>query len=266
MKIWRPDDLLYELAIEEPGDLDIHAIARACGIIEIREENLDGCEANILGWGDEAIIAVNKRSRPERQRFSIGHELGHWMHDRGTQAVRCDQRAFFEQWFTGAVNTEERANRYATDLLLPRTMFAPLAQNKPITFTTVLELAKIFQMSQTATAIRLVELGSYPAIVYCTKGSRRKWFARSPDFLDNIWPRDWPGTGSLAHQIISGAERVNPRRVPVSEWIEHENAAHCRVFEDSVRVTRDLVLTLLWWEDVDQLVELLGGDEDDLFS
>ena len=44
---------------------------------------LDGCDATIVGSARKAVIAVNSRSSPERRRFSIGHELGHWHHHRG---------------------------------------------------------------------------------------------------------------------------------------------------------------------------------------
>lgn len=266
-RLWRPADLLHELAIEEPAELHVEALARRCGA-QVWYKPLEGCEANIYGWGDQAIITVNSSSRRERQRFSVGHELGHWMHDRGTLAFRCDERAFYEQWFTQTVNVEERANRFATELLLPESMFAPRVAGLPITLETAREVARIFEMSLTATAIRLVELGSYPAMVYCTRGGRRHWFRASPDFPDNLWPREWPGERTLAHELLKNHQHreLGPRAVSSGGWLEHQNAACCRVQESSVRMTSHLILTLLWWENEDGLVELLGDDEDLLYA
>ena len=61
----------------------------------------------------------------------------------------------------GDDNPERRANRYAADLLLPVFMFEPRSKNRDITFETVRDLAREFQVGLTATAIRLVEFGSF---------------------------------------------------------------------------------------------------------
>ena len=95
------------------------------------------------------------------------------MMDRGKVAsFVCSERVFATEWETD--NAERRANRYATDLLLPRFMFELRAKNKDIIFDTVRGLARNFQVSLTATAIRLVELGSFSAMVVCNEPGRRR--------------------------------------------------------------------------------------------
>lgn len=99
-------------------------------------------------------------------RFSAAHELGHWMLDRGRLAAFvCSEKNFINDWSID--NPERRANRFAAELLLPQFLFQPLAKNKEITLKTVRELCAKFQTSLTATAIRLVEFGSFPAMVVC---------------------------------------------------------------------------------------------------
>ena len=56
-----PEQILSLLGITEPEDLDIEAIAYACGATIVRQP-LTGCEANIIGYGDKAIITVNNQS------------------------------------------------------------------------------------------------------------------------------------------------------------------------------------------------------------
>ena len=129
-----PEKILSLLGISEPEDLDIDAIAFACGATILRQP-LTGCEANIIGSGDKAIITVNIKSIPGRQRFSSGHELGHWMKDRGQNAFGCSKRQMNSEWTDN--NAETRANRFASDLLLPLSMFVPLAKARPITLETV---------------------------------------------------------------------------------------------------------------------------------
>lgn len=48
-----------------------------------------------------------------------------------------------------------------------------------------------------------------------------------------------------------------------SHWINHPKARHYVVTEDSIRVNSGLVLTLLWWEDEQQLLDLADEDEQD---
>ncbi len=73
---------LDELGITDPSEIDIEAIAFYKGAT-VKRRPLKGCEARIIGHGDKAIITVSTTSIPERYRFSIGHELGHWFKHRG---------------------------------------------------------------------------------------------------------------------------------------------------------------------------------------
>jgi hypothetical protein len=182
------------------------------------------------------------------------------MMDRGTIAnFICAERVFATEW--GDDNPERRANRYATDLLLPKFMFEPQAKNKEIIFDTVRELARDFQTSLTATAIRLVELGSYPAMIVCSELGRRRWFIRGSDVPDALWPRDVPGAYTSAHNLLHGSTKLEgPVDVQADGWINHPQARRYTVREDSVRIGDTFVLSLLWWRDERQLLDI---NEDD---
>ena len=131
-------DLLRELGIAEPDDIDIEAIAQHCGATVVYER-LSGCEARILGFEERAVISVNPGSSRGRERFSAAHELAHWLRDAGSVAILCNPHEAFEQ--TGSVNRETRANDYASELLLPRFMFEPRSKGRPMTLDTVSVLA-----------------------------------------------------------------------------------------------------------------------------
>ena len=57
-----------------------------------------------------------------------------------------------------------------------------------MTLQTVRGLADIFTTSLTATAVRLVHLGSYPAAVVVSDAERIRWFRRGPDVPLLLWP------------------------------------------------------------------------------
>jgi IrrE N-terminal-like domain len=251
-----PQSLFKELGISEPEDIRIEAMAQYCKA-SVRYKPLEGCEARIAGYGDRAIISVNSASRRARQRFSIGHELGHWMCDEGSVAFSCGERVFATQW--SGENPERRANRYAADLLLPEFMFRPLAKNREITFATVRDLAKRFETSLIATTIRLVECGWLPCMVVCNDRQKRCWFYRDKDVP--LWPREQPGRNSIAYDYLHGADCVeSPQVVCADAWIDHPDAHRYELQEDAIRIPMPdgtlIVLSLLWWKNEQQLLDL----------
>lgn len=249
-----PSALLEELGITEPQDIKIEAIAEYCKATIVYEP-LRGCEARIIGRGDRAIITLNSNSRRERQRFSGAHELGHWMRDRGKVAFLCSDRVFAAEWWED--NPEARANRYAADLLLPSSMFSGRSKKREMTFATVRDLAGEFQTSLTATAIRLVELGSFPAMLVCYELGHRRWFIPGPDVPKSLWPRSEPGRATVAYDLVhDSAANQGPVDVYADGWFEIRNAGRYEIREDSIRISDRFILSLLWWKDESQVLDL----------
>lgn len=249
-----PEQILAELGIREPDDLDIEAIAEYCGAT-IRYRPLSGCEARIIGYRDRAIITINVNSWRGRQRFSGGHELGHWICDRGQVAFKCDYESYVRGWW--AANPETRANRFASDLLLPLSMFQPCARGLPVTFASVRKLADEFKMSLTSIAIRLVEHGGLPSLLVCNGPQKKEWFVASPEVKGRLWPVARPKQGSLAASLLNNVnEQKGSTDVRCDHWINHPRAEHYWIREDSLRLNEGTVLSLLWWEDEKQLLDL----------
>lgn len=241
-----PSALLTELGITRPEDIDVEAIAHYCRATVVYEV-LGGCAARIVGHGDRAIITVNSVDPLPRRRFSAAHELGHWMRDRHQIAFACDELIFATEWQGN--NPERRANRFAADLLLPETLFREDARGRTIAFDTVRDLSSDYYTSLTATAIRLVELGSFPSLVICSRrGERWKWFHRSADLPKSIWPRDKPTTDSLAYEVLRGGVD-SFGEVSTAAWFDLPGANRYPLREDTVRLTPSITLSLLWWED-----------------
>jgi len=251
-----PTKLLKELGITEPHEIDIEAIAQHCGATIIYEP-LQGCEARILGNGDRAIITVNATSSLGRKRFSAGHELGHWMRDRGRIGFACTEQVITAGW--RSKDAEQGANEYAADLLLPVEMFRRESRNQPITFETADRLSDVFATSLTATAIRLVQHGSFPAIIICLENGKRKWFIRGDDVPESIWPHETPRLATIASDLIRGKPGAEPTPIQADGWISHPRSKWCEVVEHSLKISPSIALTLLWWKDEKQLVDLDEG-------
>jgi Zn-dependent peptidase ImmA (M78 family) len=248
-----PTRLLRDLGIREPHEIDIEAIAQDRGAT-ITYEPLQGCEARILGNGDRAIITVNSLSPLGRRRFSAGHELGHWMRDRGRVGFSCTEQVMIGEW--GSVNTERGANEYAADLLMPAEMFAKESRNKPITFATARELSDTFVTSLTATAIRLIRHGSFPAMLVYLEGGRRRWFIRGDDVPEALWPLDSPRLATTAADLLRGRGEDRPTAIQADGWIDHPRSKWYEVVDHSIRISSTGILSLLWWKDERQLLDL----------
>ena len=54
-----------------------------------------------------------------------------------------------------------------------------------------------------------------------------------------------------------------PTEVSAAQWINHPKANLYAVKEDSIRVSSDLVLTLLWWQNEQQLLDLMNEQEEE---
>ena len=63
------------------GPVPIHQVAEALDIVEIRLVPLKGLEGALVSTPERDIgsIVVNSASSAQRQRFSVAHELGHFL-------------------------------------------------------------------------------------------------------------------------------------------------------------------------------------------
>lgn len=245
-----PDSILNQLGITEPSEIDLEAIAFYCGtFVEYRK--LDGCAARIIGKDDQGIISVDSACSPERQRFSVAHELGHWMYDRGGTYQTCQVGDITS--VPNSIDREKRANQFAADLLMPNSMFKPRAKNRPISFNTVNDLAGEFCSSRTATAIRLVQLGSLPGMVVCFGQSGRKWFQRGPYVPNIFYPLKELSHDTEAFEVLfSNVTQHMPTLADAGSWIDRPDAGKYTVMEHSIKIGED-VLTLLWWKNEAQI-------------
>ena len=128
-----------------------------------------------------------------------------------------------------------------------------------MTLHTAGELAETFAASLTATAIRLVQLGSYPAMVIVSDAERMRWFRRGPDVPESLWPHV-PGERTFADDIARGTRDRGRGDVYVDEWLSGAAERHV-VHEDSRRLTEELVISMLWWRDETPLQDIVERDE-----
>lgn len=240
-----PERVLQQLGVTEPDDIDLEAIAWTLGA-EVRYRQLDGCEARIIGCGDRAIITVNERSSPRRRRFSVGHEIGHWSHHRGRCLVcRADE---INRGGDNRSLMEKTADRYAANLLIPPYLLRPvLAKLKRLTFQTVTDVANRFSVSRIPAAIQIIEARFGPALLVCHGLQGRKWFCRSMDVASHWFPQEQLDPDSFAFDVLFGKKPdcPSPRKIGADAWFDRRGADQYEIYEQTIRIGGDEVLTLL---------------------
>jgi Zn-dependent peptidase ImmA (M78 family) len=243
--------ILKALGVTSPDEIDVEAIAWSLGA-RIKYERLDHCEARIVGADDAAIITINQKASIERGRFSICHELGHWIYHR-RQILLCEANEI-ERPSAEGNNLERVADRFASELLMPAYLFAPIAQSlgRP-NMQVVRKLSEMFNTSQTATAIRLVETSREPMVLTCYGSSGRRWFARSQTVQKNWFPNEDLSTETSTFNMLhrNTPHAMPPRATNAATWFGRWDAAQFEIAEESLRVAPGDVLTLLRFKDAD---------------
>jgi Zn-dependent peptidase ImmA (M78 family)/DNA-binding XRE family transcriptional regulator len=145
------NELIEAAGIEHPP-VDVHRLAELCGVLVLTREFPDALSGLILEVDDGAIVGINSKQALVRQRFSVGHELGHHL-------LRHAER-FHIDVSDGAppdqdYGSERAANEFAAELLMPRRFVARAFNEIP----SPASLATRFDVSEIAMGYRLVNLG-----------------------------------------------------------------------------------------------------------
>jgi len=249
----------------------LHETARRIGltVTEVDAESFDGALIRITG-ANKGKVAINANIRePGRKRFTLAHELGHYVLPTHAQRSLACRPAAIERWTTGMAPPELEANRFAAAILMPKPALLSYLRAEP-TLEQARRIATVCQTSLTASLYRLVDLSSYPiALVWSTHG-RRSWYHCSEEFhrgieLGTVAPETY--ANDCFHQEPVPAK---PQPVPANAWL-YPNGLNddTKVWEESTPLPNyDAVLTLLYLrepidghDEADQLLDELGPEE-----
>jgi hypothetical protein len=106
--------------------------------------------------GDEIlyVIEINKRHSDNRKRFTLAHEISHYLLHRDQIGDGITDDALYRSKLGDAIETE--ANRLAAQLLMPRVLVRTFFKSG---IQSLSELCRMFQVSEAAMRIRLKQLG-----------------------------------------------------------------------------------------------------------
>ena len=139
--------------------VDLADVAARLGIRIEKIHPGPGADISGEAFIDEAsrkVVRYNPSDVPERQRFTLAHEIGHHLlgHTKNGKHFRDNTRNFNSKVFDW---NEYSANAFAAELLMPETAVSYFIEKRGI--NDLQELAHHFQVSTVAMKYRLVNLG-----------------------------------------------------------------------------------------------------------
>ena len=248
----------------------VREIAEAVDIYEIREEPLEGIEGGLVTADDKSIgsILVNSKSDERRRRYTIGHELGHylnpWHRPHTDEGFRCASRDMVVDKFDPgdrALQMEVEANQFAAELLMPSEWVAKfLRRQMGVDIEHVLKLSDRFEVSRESAGRRYVSMTDEPTAIVFSKDGRVRYARRHQYFPAlSVWSGDHLPGGSLS--IRSSLERGK-----ISDWADFDGDVWLRqptgrrVCEQTMAQRDGYRMTLLALEDTDADEEDVGSE------
>lgn len=243
----KAEELISELGITSPTDIDVEAIAFDSGV-EVKYERLMGCEATLVGVGNRAIATINPSGIRGRERFSIGHEVGHWhLHKGRSFQCRVDDA---DANLASDRRVEKEADTFAAHLLMPQPIFAPLIRQigQP-NFKNLTTLAGDFETSIMATALRLANINTLPVIVASYNCNGLRWSLPAADVPRRWFLKRQLDEDTFTYDLLhTGKECPQLRKQPAEAWFQNDDADEYEVHEQCMPSRAGEALVLLYLE------------------
>jgi Zn-dependent peptidase ImmA (M78 family) len=158
----RANEILIESNIHN-APVPIEKIANNLGLSVEKGMFGESISGFLLTKEKKNVIAIKSTESEVRQRFTIGHELGHFLfHSNKVDDIFISKVHFRnESSSTGEVRKEREANSFAAAILMPEKFIEEEIDNleKSLTVEEVIkELSKIFKVSEVAMTYRLTNL------------------------------------------------------------------------------------------------------------
>lgn len=239
--------LVRRLGIEAPEHVRIEAIAKRLGA-RIVETRLDGAAAQLVRKGDDVHVLVSDRlTDPSFRRFSIAHELGHFVLRHPTMpAASFSGPAPGRRTKPDARDYEAEANAFAGELLMPYELAQRPCAVSPVSLEIPRQLASTFSVSILTAAIRFVELSPERCAAVFSTRREVAWCVPSPTFQREIPRGHRLDAQSVAWDFFAkGAIDDRPQPVAADAWLDTDRDVD--IVEHAI-ASRDhgTVLSLLW--------------------
>ena len=133
---------LKDLMVAAPDEIDLNTMAWRLGRLRIEEGGLDTAEGRIVVPSKNGgTIRVKAGLSVGRRRFTIAHEIGHFILHSREGLEKNDTAANFTIWNDPDEETE--ANFFAAELLMPEFLFKPRSRG-PVPSLALIDTLSVF--------------------------------------------------------------------------------------------------------------------------
>ncbi len=183
---------LFKLADIEKTPVNLKLLASLAGIKDVIEDDIEEAGNLIPNKGSGATIVLRESDSAEKKRFTIGHEITH------TFLPGFELKEQFRDKNIGKFSLKNEVEYLcdygASELLMPSFLFEPLFKKYGYSIDGLLVLAKAFESSLEATAIKMVMQNQ-------EKYALIQW-------IHDYKPAD---EGKLVQNVLPGFEQLCPK-------------------------------------------------------
>lgn len=148
----------YHQLFGEVPPFNLEALASMRGLRLSNDAPRHSADSEIAPEADGNVVLRLNRDRPRaRQRFSIGHEVGHTLFPEYQLKVRC-RKATDRTWADAGDLLETLCDVASSEFMFPTPWFQDRATELPLSASAVAELASKYKASREATVRRFVEV------------------------------------------------------------------------------------------------------------
>jgi hypothetical protein len=223
--------------------------------LKVKEEGLEGCDGVLIRpkGVSRGIIAVRQDIRSTgRKRFTVAHEIGHFVLPRHDEDAAICKSKDIESWDKSANERERQADDFAAEFLIPATVVAARLFTTVPSLKVIESIADDCGASLAASAWRYCDLTTEPCAVVWSENGQVSWSKPSAEFPFFIKKGKAVEQQSYAFNCFRG-ENVpsHPESVPAEAWIDSWNLVEgSRIYEESRAFpSYKAVLTLIWIKD-----------------
>lgn len=249
-----------------PKKTPVELFAADVGITEIRDFEVEKFVGALMTNAEksEGAILVKKGDLPARRRFTIGHELGHFLIPSHRGSRHCTRQDLAERRTDTLHHKQEsQANEFSAGLLMPKRSFSKdIDDLGSAEVGHILDLARMYGTSIEATANRYVEVSSEACAVIMSKDGQVRYARRSQTFpwLSVKSGGPLPNTSAARTSASSTASMPSPwTSVDGGVWLDAQRGTRSpELLEQTLLQANGFAITLLLLEESES-----GEDDED---
>ena len=234
-------------------------------IEEVEADSYDGALLRLPGVHLGTIVINSRIRSPARRRFTLCHELGHYLLPNQNDLSSPCVADYIERWRPAESRAAEtEANRFASEILMPKSHIAEFLRTPP-SFQAIRSIVDACGVSLTAAAFRLVDLTSHRVAIVWSRDGKALWHSSSAEFGRAVL---WGGLDArtYAHDVFQGEQVPNCfEKVPATAWLHEVNLREgATILEHSVALpSYGAALSLLMIPDQIELRTEFDDSRDD---